>query len=61
MSRRFGPAEAVLALTLLLVVTIFAIFGVLVWQGFGTTVRQAEGKTQSAADVVAEETQWLVG
>ena len=61
MSRRFGPAETVLVLAVALVVIIFAIFGVLVWQGFGITLQQAEAKTQSAADVVSEETQWLVG
>lgn len=61
MFRKFGPAGLVLGLTTALVVVIFGVFALLVWQGYGTAITQARAKAQSAADVIAEETRWLVG
>jgi two-component sensor histidine kinase len=37
---------------------ILGIFALLCWQGFGTTVTQAQARAQTAADVVADNVEW---
>jgi two-component sensor histidine kinase len=58
--RRNAPA-IVIGLALALIFVIFAIFAFLCVQGYATTLSQAQSKAQSAADVVAEETEWMLG
>ena len=61
MSRRWGAAETVLTLSVGLLIIVFAIFGLLVWQGYDKTLADAQKSAQSGADVVSEDTRWLVG
>ena len=56
--RRVSAAAIVVGLASALVFAIFAIFALLCWQGYGTTIEQAKTKTQLAADVVADQLQW---
>jgi two-component sensor histidine kinase len=55
------PASLVLGLSVGLLLIIFGIFGLLVWQAYGQIIAQAEAKAQSAADVVAAQTPWMTG
>ena len=57
----WSPANIVIALSVGLIVVIFAIFALLCVQGYSTTLQQAETKAQTAADVVAEEAEWMLG
>ena len=56
--RRWSAATIVVGLASALVFAIFAIFALLCWQGYGTTLQQAKTKAQVAADVVADQLQW---
>lgn len=58
---RWTPAAIVIAMAVALVVVIWAVFLFLCWQAFGTTIENAKTKAQGAADVVAEETTWMLG
>jgi two-component sensor histidine kinase len=60
-AKRWTPAAIVIAMAVALVVVIWAIFLFLCWQAFGTTIETAKTKTQGAADIVAEESTWLLG
>ena len=55
------PANIVIAISAGLIVVIFAIFAMLCVQGYASTLEQARLKAQSAADVVAEEAEWMLG
>ncbi|MGN6157560.1 MAG: sensor histidine kinase [Devosia sp.] len=59
--RIWTPANIVIAVSAGLIVIIFAIFAALCVQGYNTTLDQAQQKAQSAADVVAEEAEWMLG
>jgi two-component system, sensor histidine kinase PdtaS len=61
MRLKWEPADTVIALCGVLLLVVFAIFGVLVWQGYDATVAQAETKAQTAADIIAEEITWALG
>lgn len=61
MARRWEAADTVVALATGLLVVVFAVFGFLIWQGNAATVAQAEARAQASADVIAEESSWLVG
>ena len=56
--RRWSGGAIVIGLASALVFAIFAIFGFLCWQAFGTTIEQTKAKAQVAADVVADQLQW---
>lgn len=58
---RWGPAETVVATAAALVVVIFAVFGFLVWQAYWQTLEQTRARSQAAADIIANETEWIVG
>ena len=58
---RWGPAATVVTAAVALIVIIFAIFGFLIWQAYWQTLTQARGQAQAAADVVASETELMVG
>jgi two-component sensor histidine kinase len=60
-ARRWEAADTVILAAIALLVLVFAVFGFLVWQGYYSTLRQAETKAQNAAGVVADEAQWVVG
>jgi two-component sensor histidine kinase len=59
--RLWTPANIVIAISSGLIAIIFAIFAGLCVQGFSTVLDQARSKTQSAADIVAEESQSTLG
>ena len=59
--RRWEAADTVLAASIGLVVIIFAVFGFLVWQAYFQVLEEAETRARRAADVVAEQTSWVVG
>lgn len=56
--RRWSGAAIVVGLASALVFAIFAIFALLCWQAFGTTVEQTKSKAQVAANIVADQLQW---
>jgi two-component sensor histidine kinase len=58
---RWSPAVVVVTLALLLIGIIFAVFGFLCWQACGTTADAAKAKSQTAADIVADDVQWSLG
>ena len=58
---RRSPAAIVVALALALIAVIFAVFGFLCWQAFGTTADGAKTKSQAAANIVADDVQWALG
>ena len=58
---RWGPAETVVATAAALVIVIFAVFGFLIWQAYWQTLEQARTRAQAAADIIANETEWIVG
>jgi two-component sensor histidine kinase len=59
--RRWESADTVLAGSVGLIVLIFAILGFLVWQAYFQVLEEAETRARRAADVVAEQTGWVVG
>lgn len=59
--RLWRPANIVIAISATLIIIIFAIFGALCVQAYSTITDQAKTRTQAAADIVAEEAEWLVG
>lgn len=61
MRLKWEPADTVIALCGVLLLIVFAIFGVLVWQGYDATVAQAETKAQTSADIIAGEITWAFG
>ena len=61
MKSKLSPAGIVLTFSITLLAIIFAIFGVLVWQAYYEVTSQAEAKAQAGADLVAQETSWVVG
>ena len=58
---RWTAAETIVAGAVALVIVIFAIFGFLVWQAYWQMLDQTRVRAQTAAGIVANETQWLVG
>jgi two-component sensor histidine kinase len=58
---RWTPATIVIAMAVVLVVVIWAIFLFLCWQAFDTAIDNARAKAQGAADIVADESTWLLG
>jgi two-component sensor histidine kinase len=58
---RWSPSVIVVTLALALIAVIFAIFGFLCWQAFGTTADAAKAKSQTAANIVADDVQWALG
>ena len=59
--RRWEPADVVVAVTTVLLVIVFAIFAFLCWQGYAATLNTARTKAQTAADIVGNEAQWMLG
>jgi two-component system, sensor histidine kinase PdtaS len=59
--RRWEAADTVIALVVALIVTIFAVFVALCFQGYATTLATAQTRAQDAANVVAQEVRWLTG
>jgi two-component sensor histidine kinase len=59
--RRWEAADTVIALAGGLIIVIFAIFGLLCWQGFGQTIESAKKRAQTSADIVATQSSWLLG
>jgi two-component sensor histidine kinase len=57
---RPSPAGLVILGATGLIVVIFGIFGLLCWQGYGSTLEQARARAQTSADVVAEEASWIM-
>ena len=58
--RRWQPADTVIAVTVALLVAIFAIFAFLCVQGYATTVENTKVRAQTAADVIADEMSSIV-
>lgn len=58
---RWSAADTVIAVAASLIVVVFAIFGLLCWQGYYTTLQSAKTKAQSAAQIVAEDGRWMLG
>src|SRR5690242_18828002 len=56
-----SAATTVIAINVALIAIIVGIFLVLCVNGYQTTLVQAEGKAQGAADVVAQEASWMIG
>ena len=61
MRRLWTPGNIVIALSVGLIFVIFAIFALLCVQAYNSTLDGAKDKAQSAADIVAEETAWMLG
>jgi len=61
MKRKLSPAEIVLTFSITLLIVIFAIFGALVWQAYYQVTSQAAARAQAGADLVAQETSWVIG
>jgi two-component sensor histidine kinase len=59
--RRWEAADAVVALSVGLVLVILGIFAVLSWQGYQQTLDSARAKSQQAADLVAAQAGWMLG
>lgn len=57
---RIARPETAIALTLLIIFAALSLAGLLVWQNYGTSLSAAETKAQSAADVVAAHTEWMI-
>jgi two-component sensor histidine kinase len=57
---RPSPAGLVIILATGLIVAVFGIFGLLCWQGYESTLEQARARAQTSADVIAEETSWIM-
>jgi two-component sensor histidine kinase len=60
MARRWQAADAVIASSLGLIAIVFGVFALLIWQAYGQTISQAEARATRAAEVVAQETRWVV-
>jgi two-component sensor histidine kinase len=58
--RRWEAADTVIAISVLLVLVIVGIFALLCVQGFATTLEMTKTRGQVAANIVAEETRWVV-
>jgi two-component sensor histidine kinase len=58
--RKWEQADTVVAVGSLLVATIVAIFALLCFQGYETTVNEAKTRAQRAAGVVAEGVEWIL-
>ncbi|MEP7240294.1 MAG: histidine kinase dimerization/phosphoacceptor domain -containing protein [Devosia sp.] len=56
-----SAATTVITVAAVLTVIVFGIFGLLCVQGYDATIRGAGTKAQTAADVVAEESSWILG
>ncbi|MEO6015417.1 MAG: histidine kinase dimerization/phosphoacceptor domain -containing protein, partial [Devosia sp.] len=61
LKRNWEAADTVIALASGLVFIIFAVFLFLCVQGYGTTIRNAENRAQTASDVVSDQVEWMVG
>lgn len=59
-ARRWQPADTVVAVATALLVTVFAVFGFLIWQGYNATLASAEERAQRGAAIVASQAQWLI-
>ncbi|WP_423069043.1 sensor histidine kinase [Devosia sp. CN2-171] len=58
--RKWEQADTVVAFGSLLVATIVAIFVLLCFQGYDTTVNEAKARAQRAAAIVAEGVEWIL-
>jgi two-component sensor histidine kinase len=58
--RRWEAADTVIALVVSLVILIVAIFALLCFQGYYSTIESAKTRAQAAADIIAEETRWVI-
>ena len=56
-----SAATTVIAINVALIVVIFGIFAALCVNAYQTVLVQAEAKAQAAADVVAQESAWMIG
>ena len=54
-------ADTITAATVALLVVVFAIFGFLVWQAFGTVATQASDRAERAADMLSARTHIVIG
>jgi len=57
---RWSAADTVVASATGLIAIIVAVFAFLCWQGFGTTVSQADARVQTAAGIVASDVEWAI-
>jgi two-component sensor histidine kinase len=60
-NRRWEAADTVITLVSALIFIIFAVFAALCVQGYATSVNSAKARAQTGADIVGQETRWLVG
>ncbi|HWA20591.1 MAG TPA: histidine kinase dimerization/phosphoacceptor domain -containing protein [Devosia sp.] len=58
--RRWEAADTVIAISVGLVVIIMGIFALLCVQGYSATIENTKTRVQTAANIVAEETRWVV-
>jgi two-component sensor histidine kinase len=58
--RRWEAADTVIAISVGLVLVIVGIFALLCVQGYASTIEGTKVRGQTAADIVAEETRWVV-
>ncbi|MEQ1901203.1 MAG: histidine kinase dimerization/phosphoacceptor domain -containing protein [Devosia sp.] len=58
--RRWEAADTLIAISVGLVVIIFAIFALLCVQGYNTVIENTKTRSLAAANIVAEETRWVV-
>lgn len=58
--KTWEAANTVIAGSAILVSIIIGVFVLLCFQGYGTTIEEAKGKAQRAANVVAESSRWVV-
>lgn len=58
--RRWEAADALIAVSVALVVIILAIFALLCVQGYNTAIENTKTRSLAAANIVAEETRWVV-
>lgn len=56
----FSPASTVVALSSALIAIILAVFALLCWQGYGTTLQTAKSRVETASDILATEAEWIV-
>ncbi len=61
MRRRWQPADTVIAVAIVLLVGVFGIFGFLAWQAYNSSASQAEERARAAADILAENSRWILG
>jgi two-component sensor histidine kinase len=58
--RRWEYADLIVASAVALVVIIFAVFALLIWQGYAQTINSAKARAETAAANIANEAQWVV-